>query len=102
MRRVDDDERRARLGRRQFLAENPTQNSTGPTDGLADVAGALVGLHASDPATVFLALRARLRDATVADVEKALYDDRSVLKVLAMRRTMFVVPGSSEVRRSDC
>ena len=28
----------------------------------------------------------------MADVEEALYDDRSVLKVLAMRRTMFVVP----------
>jgi len=36
-------------------------------------------------------LRARVRDLTHADVERALYDDRSLVKVLGMRRTMFVV-----------
>lgn len=56
------------------------------------MAGGLVGLHASDPATVFLSLRARCPAITVGDIETALYDDRSLLKVLAMRRTMFVVP----------
>lgn len=85
MRRLDDDERRARLGRRQFLAEDLSQ-------GILAVAGGLVGLHASDPATVFLSLRARCPAITVGDIETALYDDRSLLKVLAMRRTMFVVP----------
>lgn len=56
------------------------------------MAGDLVGLHSSDPATVMLSLRARLRDFTVADAEDALYERRSVVRILAMRRTMFVVP----------
>jgi hypothetical protein len=39
-----------------------------------------------------LAARARVRDLTVPQVERALYDDRSLARILAMRRTMFVVP----------
>lgn len=96
MRRLDDDERRARLGRRQFLAAHTIQAPE-------TVAAELVGLHASDPATVFLSLRARLPARSVADVERALYDDRSLLKVLAMRRTMFVVPvGLVPVLQAAC
>ncbi|MGH9013964.1 MAG: DNA glycosylase AlkZ-like family protein [Acidimicrobiia bacterium] len=56
------------------------------------VAERLVGLHASDPATVFLAAAARLRKPSVAGIEQALYDDRSLVRTLCMRRTMFVVP----------
>ncbi len=56
------------------------------------VAGDLVGLHATDPASVYLGLRARLRSLTREDVATALYDDRTLLKILGMRRTMFVVP----------
>jgi Winged helix DNA-binding domain len=33
-----------------------------------------------------------VRDFAVRDLEAALYDDRSLLKILGMRRTMFVVP----------
>ena len=49
-------------------------------------------LHSSDPATVVLSLRARLDPFAVADLEDALYERRSLLRMLAMRRTMFVVP----------
>lgn len=56
------------------------------------VAEHLVGLHATDPATVFLSARARVPGLTVADVEAALYDDRTVLRHLGMRRTLFVLP----------
>ena len=49
-------------------------------------------LHSTEPATVYLSLRARVDDLTVADVEKALYVDRSLVKQLAMRRTLFVFP----------
>lgn len=86
VRRVPDAERRARLGARHFLAAQGEQRS------VTDVAGGLVGLHASDPATVFVSAAARVRRLQVADLERELYERRSLLRVLAMRRTMFVVP----------
>ncbi len=52
----------------------------------------MVGLHASDPTTVFLAARARIPGLVVADVERALYETREVMRVLGMRRTLFVLP----------
>ncbi|MDH3540336.1 MAG: winged helix DNA-binding domain-containing protein [Acidimicrobiia bacterium] len=57
-----------------------------------EVADGLVGLHASDPVTVYLSLRARVQGFVIADLETALYDDRSLVRMLGMRRTMFVVP----------
>jgi len=51
----------------------------------------MVALHATDPATVYLSILARAPVA-VADVEQALYEDKHVLRMLGMRRTMFVVP----------
>ncbi|HZO69226.1 MAG TPA: winged helix DNA-binding domain-containing protein [Kribbellaceae bacterium] len=86
MRTVTIDERWARLGLRQCLA--PPVRAADP---LA-LATALVALHATDPATVHLAAAARLPDLSVAAVERALYDDRVLLRMLGMRRTMFVVP----------
>ena len=58
------------------------------------IAGNLVGFHGSDPASVFLSAWARLRNpkATVGKLEKALYADRTLVRTLCMRRTMFVVP----------
>ncbi|QRX95205.1 hypothetical protein [Streptomyces noursei] len=38
------------------------------------VAEAMVGLHATDPATVFLATAARMRRPTGAAIERALHD----------------------------
>jgi hypothetical protein len=83
-RRIGIDERRARLGRRHHLAA--------PADSIEGVAGDLVGLHSSDPATVFLSLRARVEGFRNRDLEAALYEQRSLLRLLGMRRTMFVVP----------
>src|SRR5262249_39054475 len=45
----------------------------------------------SDPATVFLSARARVRGFTTATLEDALYEERTLLRMLGMRRTMFVV-----------
>ena len=84
MRRFSVEERRARLGRRHFLAGN--SRSRDPVE----VAGALVGLHATDPATVYLSARAR--GVGASDLESALYEDRSVLRMIGMRRTLFVLP----------
>lgn len=86
MHRIGVDERRARLARRHHLAGDAR------AAGVAELAGNLAGLHATDPATVMLAARARLHQPSVAAVEDALYVDRSVVRMLGMRRTMFVVP----------
>ena len=56
------------------------------------MAGGLVGVHATDPATVYLATRSRTAGVSEDDVASALYDDRTLVRMLAMRRTMFVVP----------
>lgn len=61
---------------------------TGPVD----AARAMVGLHSSDPAAVFLSIHARIPDITVDDIETALYADRSLVRILGMRRTMWVTP----------
>ncbi len=52
----------------------------------------MVVLHATDPATVYLSALARTVDPSLAAVDRALHDDRSLVRVLAMRRTLFVVP----------
>jgi hypothetical protein len=86
VRRIGVEERRARLVRRHHL---------GADDRAPDVvtaAGDLVGLHASDPVTPYLAAAARVDGLGAADVEHALYEERSALRMLGMRRTMFVVP----------
>jgi winged helix DNA-binding protein len=79
-------QRRARLGRRHQLASS--ERSATPVE----VARGLVGLHATDPATVYLSAAARLRKPVVCDIESALYDDKELIRMLGMRRTMFVVP----------
>lgn len=84
MRTIGVAERRARLGVRHHLAV--------PAGSAIEVAHALVGLHSSDPVSVFLAVRARTNGVVPADLERALYDDRSMARILGMRRTMFVVP----------
>lgn len=86
MRRIDVEERRARLALRHRLAP-----SARALDAL-EVARSLLALHATDPSTVFLSARARMRDPTVEAIEHALYEERSLVRLLGMRRTMFVVP----------
>ncbi|MFJ8311705.1 MULTISPECIES: winged helix DNA-binding domain-containing protein [unclassified Streptomyces] len=85
-RKITADERRARLGARHLLA--PAARANTPEV----VAEALLGLHATDPATVYLAVAARLKDPSVRELERALYEDRTLVRMLCMRRTMFVVP----------
>jgi hypothetical protein len=92
---IDVEERRRRLGRRHFLSA--------PASGPVEVAGALAGLHSSDPTTVFLSVRARRRGFLREELETALYEERSVVRVLGMRRTLFVVPVEmEELLRGGC
>ncbi|GAB3563173.1 winged helix DNA-binding domain-containing protein [Amycolatopsis endophytica] len=82
-RKLGNDQRRARLVARHRLAA--------PADSPEEVAESLVVLHATDPATVHLSVLARTALGT-EDVERALYDERTLVRMLGMRRTMFVVP----------
>ena len=60
---------------------------------MVDVARSLVAFHATDPASVYVSAWARTAEGTSPDdVSRALYDDRTLLRMLGMRRTMFVVP----------
>jgi hypothetical protein len=77
-------ERRARLARRHYLA--------GPAADPVEATRGVVALHATDPASVFLSLCARTAPTTTGSIERALYEERSLLRMLGMRRTMFVVP----------
>ncbi len=86
MTRISIDERRARLGVRHGLA------TTARVSTPADAADAVVALHSSDPASVFLSICARTRSTAASAIEDALYEERSLVRMLGMRRTMFVVP----------
>ncbi len=83
-RSLDVAERRARLARRHRLVPDAR------TDDVAVIADDVVALHSTDPVTVFLSAMVRMRDPSVAAVEKALYVDRSVVRHHAMRRTLWV------------
>ena len=86
MRSIDSAERRARLAVRHKL---------GPGHRAADVAEAarsVVCLHATDPVTVYLSAWARVDGMAKSDLDRALYVDRSLVKHLAMRRTLFAFP----------
>ncbi|MEU0935049.1 winged helix DNA-binding domain-containing protein [Embleya sp. NPDC005971] len=84
--RISDDERRARLGIRHRLAPGARAANA------EDAARAVLLLHATDPATVYLSLCARLAEASSTEVERALYDDKSLVRMPGMRRTVYVVP----------
>lgn len=61
------------------------------TDSLAAVTSAMLGLHATDPATLYLSLWARIPGFAVEDLDHELYGRRSMLRHLAMRRTLWMV-----------
>lgn len=86
VRRITVHERRARLTLRHHLARPAA------SDDPAGVASDLVALHSTDPASVFLSVWARTAAVDVKAIERALYDERTLMRMLGMRRTMFVVP----------
>jgi hypothetical protein len=84
--RMTTDERRRRLGVRHRLA------ASARIDDAVRIADAVVALHGTDPASVFLSAAARMVTPSVERLETALYDDRLLVRTLCMRRTMFVLP----------
>jgi putative protein-(glutamine-N5) methyltransferase len=76
--------RRARLLARHQLSV--------PASTIAGAVDSMVALHATDPVTVYLSARARVPAATVEAVDETLYASRAIVRMLGMRRTVFVVP----------
>lgn len=85
-RKVDVEERRARLASRHHL--HPQWRAASPVEAARDQ----VGLHTSDPATPFLSAWARVEGMAIEDMEACLYDDPSLFRMLGMRRTLFAIP----------
>ncbi|MFN8623344.1 MAG: winged helix DNA-binding domain-containing protein [Chloroflexota bacterium] len=82
---LDTAERRARLAVRHRLAPAHAAAT------VAEAAAAMTVLHATDPSSVYLQAHARVPGLpSPAAIEHALYAERSVLKLLAMRRTLFL------------
>jgi Winged helix DNA-binding domain len=86
VRKIDVSERRARLATRHRLA--PGVRAANPSE----AARSLVCLHATDPATVYLSAWARVKGMEVADLDRELFETRSLVKHMSMRRTLFVFP----------
>jgi hypothetical protein len=84
-RKFTDAQRRARLATRHRLL--PATR----TDDVATIADSVVALHSTDPATVYLSAMARMKHPSIEAVSKALYDDRTVVRHHAMRRTLWVL-----------
>ncbi|NYJ06690.1 winged helix DNA-binding domain-containing protein [Petropleomorpha daqingensis] len=84
MRTVSMHDRRRAMVRRHHLA--------GAAGTPEEVTRSLVALHATDPASVYLSVLARSAASTLSDVSAALYDRRSLVRWMAMRRTLFVFP----------
>ncbi|WP_327296498.1 winged helix DNA-binding domain-containing protein [Streptomyces sp. NBC_01197] len=85
MHRINNEQRRARLGRRHRLA--PSVRAATPVE----VSDAVVALHATDAATLCLSVCARLTEASPAALERALYDDVSLVRLLSLRNTLFAM-----------
>jgi hypothetical protein len=83
MREVTDAQRRARLATRHALCTR--------VGSVAEAVERMTCLHATEPASVYLSAHART-ESSRADIDRALYEDRSVVKQLAMRRTLFAFP----------
>ncbi|CAN5819812.1 winged helix DNA-binding domain-containing protein [soil metagenome] len=78
------EQRRSRLMRRHGLNRN--------AGGVSETVRSVVAAHSSDPATPYLASWARMAAFKTSDLDSALVDQRSVWRLHAMRRTLFVVP----------
>ncbi|MGW9419159.1 winged helix DNA-binding domain-containing protein [Cellulosimicrobium funkei] len=88
--RITVDQRRRRLVAQQLalatdLPGRPAARSP------EDVVDRLLALHATDAPSVYLSVLARVPGLVLDDVRDAVFRRRSLVKVLAMRRTMFVV-----------
>ncbi len=82
---IETAERRRRLQTRHLLT------TTTRSADLAVVADAVVALHATDPATVYLSAWARMTRTTQPEMAETIYGRKRLVRMMGMRRTMFVV-----------
>ena len=83
MREITDQQRRARLASRHALAKRVAS--------VEEAVESVTCLHATEAPSVYLSVVAR-SDASRENIDRALYGDRTVVKQLAMRRTLFTFP----------
>lgn len=98
MRGFTAEERRARLAVRHRLVPAARVD-----DDLVAIARSVVALHATDPGTVVLSAAARMAHPALTPIEHALYEAPSLVRMMAMRRTMFTcaVDDASLLQRSS-
>src|ERR1700761_8671814 len=90
-------ERRARLGRRHRLAAAALAPDP------PAVARSLVAVHSTDPSSVYLGIVSRMADGSLSAIEHALYQDRTLIRLLGMRRTGFVTTrGTAALIQAAC
>ena len=82
---VNSRERRARLAIRHRLLPDRR------TDDVVAIADDLVALHSSDPTTVYLSALVRMQHPSIEAIDTALYEDRTLIRHHAMRRTIWVM-----------
>lgn len=82
--RMSDEERRRRLVARHHLGRTAR-------DAVEAVEG-VVAQHSSDPVTPYLSAQARIEGFEVSHLDRLLFEERSLWRMHAMRRTLFVVP----------
>lgn len=83
---ITDAERRDRLARRHGV--HPAHRLPGPLEATR----AMTALHATESPTVYLSLHARVDGVRPDDIDRALFGERTLVKQIAMRRTLFVFP----------
>jgi hypothetical protein len=84
--RITEKDRRDRLVARHHLGRTASTVGEAVRDAVA--------FHSSDPASPYLASWARVDGFTSADLDQELYETRTLRRLHAMRRTLFVVPTS--------
>jgi len=86
IRTVSVAERRTRLAVRHHLVPGERAGTA------AAAVDGIIALHGTDPASVYLSVWARTDAVDKTAIEHALYEERSLVRMLGMRRTVFVVP----------
>jgi hypothetical protein len=79
------DDTRLRRARSQYLLDERLADA-------ASVVSAVAGIQAQDPIAAALSIRVRTTGLTRADVDRALVEERSIVRLWAMRGTLHLVP----------